>query len=577
MTGALEDPERLRRGEMFKHSGSKILLVVMAVAAFIGAWSTRGADNTGTIQGVVKDSSGQPVSGAFVKLKNTDRRLVFMVITQAQGRYTANNLPPGQYVVQGVGGENQSGTSSPVDVAAGGKATVDLSLTVQRAPALPNAWPGRPPGEQGGEAEGTMAAVNLSDGAGKEIVSQKCTVCHDAQRIVDARADKERWQATVETMRGYMQGSTQAKPLTDKDATTVVDYLAANFSGGRDRQPRPKPDPNSRLPRTFLIGDSTNYVAVEYTLPNVQAEPHEVAVDADGYAWVSQRTGGRLGRLDPKSLTYTEMDPPAGPSKNRLNGIVRAPDGKLWFLDGGPNRRWMNYDTRVNQFTVYELPKLKSGSASGNTMRVHPNGTVWLNSIAANQVIRLDPATKEFTVFDVPSGVAAGKTANPYGMAISGDGYVWFVENAMNKVGRIDPETGKINEYDVPVPNSVPRKAGMDSEGNVWVGLHGAGKLMKIDFKTLKMTVYSPPTENAGVYSVQGDPTSKLVWFSEQMADKIARFDPQTQTFTEYPLPDAESDHRRIEIDPTNPNRIWWTGDTSARMGYIEIPGKKTN
>jgi virginiamycin B lyase len=562
---------------MFKHSGSKILLVVMAVAAFIGSWSTRGADNTGTIQGVVKDSSGQPVSGAFVKLKNTDRRLVFMVITQAQGRYTANNLPPGQYVLQGVGGENQSGTSSPVDVVAGGKATVDLSLTVQRAPALPNAWPGRPPGEQGGEAEGARAAVNLPDGAGKEIVSQKCTVCHDAQRIVDARADKDRWQATVETMRGYMQGSTQAKPLTDQDATTVVDYLAANFSGGRDRQPRPKPDPNSRLPRTLLNGDSTNYVAVEYTLPNVQAEPHEVAVDADGYAWVSQRTGGRLGRLDPKSLTYTEMDPPAGPSKNRLNGIVRAPDGKLWFLDGGPNRRWMNYDTRVNQFTVYELPKLKSGSASGNTMRVHPNGTVWLNSIAANQVIRLDPATKEFTVFDVPSGVAAGKTANPYGMAISGDGYVWFVENAMNKVGRIDPETGKIDEYNVPVPNSVPRKAGMDSEGNVWVGLHGAGKLMKIDFKTLKMTVYSPPTENAGVYSVQGDPTSKLVWFSEQMADKIARFDPQNQTFTEYPLPDAESDHRRIEIDPTNPNRIWWTGDTSARMGYIEISGKKTN
>jgi hypothetical protein len=151
---------------MIKHSGSKILVVMMAVAAFVGAWSTRGADNTGTVQGVVKDSSGQPVSGAFVKLKNTDRRLVFMVISQAQGRYTANNLPPGQYVVQGVGGENQSGTSSPVDVAAGGKATVDLSLTVQRAPALPNAWPGRPPGEQGGEAEGAMAAVNLPDGAG---------------------------------------------------------------------------------------------------------------------------------------------------------------------------------------------------------------------------------------------------------------------------------------------------------------------------------------------------------------------------------------------------------------------------
>ena len=67
-------------------------------------------------------------------------------------------------------------------------------------------------------------------------------------------------------------------------------------------------------------------------------------------------------------------------------------------------------------------------------------------------------------------------------------------------------------------------------QGNVWVGLHGAGKLMKIDYKTIKMTVYTPPTEDAGVYSVQGDPKSKLVWFSEQHVDKMARFDPKTET-----------------------------------------------
>jgi virginiamycin B lyase len=267
-----------------------------------------------------------------------------------------------------------------------------------------------------------------------------------------------------------------------------------------------------------------------------------------------------------------EIEPPAGQSKtNRLNGITRAPDDKLWFIDGGPNRRWLSYDTKTKEFTVYELPKLKSGSASGNTMRVHPDGSVWLNSIAANQVIRLNPVTKEFTVFEVPAGVKSGRTANPYGMAISGDGKIWFVENAVNQMGRIDPATGKIDEFPIFVKNPVARKAGMDSEGNVWVGLHGAGRLMKIDYKTAKMTVYDPPTEDAGVYSVQGDPKSKLVWFSEQHVDKMARFDPQTETFTEFPLASAESDPRRIEIDPTNPKRIWWSGDLSGRMGYIEL------
>jgi streptogramin lyase len=92
-----------------------------------------------------------------------------------------------------------------------------------------------------------------------------------------------------------------------------------------------------------------------------------------------------------------------------------------------------------------------------------------------------------------------------------------------------------------------------------------------VDHKTIEMTIFDPPTKDSGVYSVQGDPKSKLIWFSQQHADKIARFDPATQTFTEFPLATAEEDHRRIEIDPNYPNRIWWSGNLSGRLGYIEL------
>jgi virginiamycin B lyase len=372
-------------------------------------------------------------------------------------------------------------------------------------------------------------------------------------------------------MATYAQGSTAAKPLTEDESKTVLAYVMANFSGSGGTG-RPAPDPNSRLPRTLVQGEAAKYIAVDYELPNNKAEPHEIAVDLNGNAWVTQRVGGKLGRLDPKTFTYTELAPPAGASPtNRLNAITRAGDGKLWFIDGGPNRRWLSIDPKTNEFEVYELPKLKSGSASGNTMRVHPNGTVWLNSIAANQVIRLDPKSREFSVYNVPAGVKRGRTASPYGMSISGDGKIWFVENAVNQLGRLDPATGKIDEYEIFVKNPVARKSGMDSDGNVWVGLHGAGKLMKVDYKTTKMTVYEPPTEDAGPYSIQGDPKSQLVWFSEQHVDQMARFDPKSERFTEFALANAESDPRRIEVDPTNPNRIWWSGNLSGRMGYIEL------
>ena len=52
----------------------------VVASAILCAGALPAADNGGSIQGIVKNASGEPVSGAFVKLKNPDRRLTFMVI-----------------------------------------------------------------------------------------------------------------------------------------------------------------------------------------------------------------------------------------------------------------------------------------------------------------------------------------------------------------------------------------------------------------------------------------------------------------------------------------------------------------
>ena len=322
---------------MFKQISSQMVVVILSLIGAFYPHFAEAQDRSGTLQGVVRNSSDAPVSGAFVKLKNAERPLVFMVATQAQGRYTANNLPTGKYVLQAIGGDYQSELSAPVDVAAGRPATVDLSLTVMRSPQLPAAWPGRRPGERGGEAEAaTRGAATLPEGAGKQIVETKCAVgCHDAQRVVRFQANRGRWEEVILNMRLYAQGSTLAKDLTDQEAKVLLDYVATNF-GARERAARPKPDSNSRLPRTMLQSEATKYIAVEYELPIPDAEPHEVAVDSDGNGWVSQRRGGHLGRLDPKTLAYTDIAPPPAPSKFlRLNGIRSGPNNKLWVMDGG--------------------------------------------------------------------------------------------------------------------------------------------------------------------------------------------------------------------------------------------------
>jgi streptogramin lyase len=99
------------------------------------------------------------------------------------------------------------------------------------------------------------------------------------------------------------------------------------------------------------------------------------------------------------------------------------------------------------------------------------------------------------------------------------------------------------------------------------------------------MTAFDPPSGRlSGAYTVSVDKKNNLVWVSLHTVDKIARFDPRTGAWAEFPLPQAQSDVRRIEVDPSNPNRIWWStagGTTNgttggpnsggSRLGFLEV------
>ncbi len=127
---------------MFRH-GRRILAVVATLGTVVSVHASGAADFAGSVQGVVKSASGQALPGAYVKLINPERRLTFMVITQAQGRYSMNNLPPGNYTVQGVGNGFES-KLTPVTLTADKPATADVLLTEEQGPVVPNGWIRRP-------------------------------------------------------------------------------------------------------------------------------------------------------------------------------------------------------------------------------------------------------------------------------------------------------------------------------------------------------------------------------------------------------------------------------------------------
>ena len=467
-------------------------------------------------------------------------------------------MPAGKYTLQGVGAEFQSDVTAPVDVAAGKSASQNLALAKPRGPLLPPAWPSRVP-----EAEQDKVSKIYPPGEAHDLVETKCGLCHNNARIVVFRPDRGQWAHTVTRMRTRMV-SAGMPDLTQDETTKIVDYLVANY-------PQIQPyDPNSRLPTKLLEGKALKYRAVTYDLVNRYAEPHDVAMDPQGNAWVAERAG-KLGKWDPRTLEFVEKTVPPGsapPDRQALGNPQIDGRGVLWVSDG-PNGRWLGYDTKNDTSIAYAWPKAL-GFAGGNSMLVHPDGTIW-GTGANREVRRLDPAKIEFNIFESPSAKAK-EPPGAYGLAAAGDGSVWWAQDNNDTMARLDPATGKVEEFKIPYNGrAFPRRMNTDANGDLWVALWIAGKLMKIDHKTRQMTIYSPPAYNGGNYSVVVDKKNNYIWVSEHMVDKIARFDPKTEEWVEFPLPEAESDPRRIDIDPLNPNRVFFSGNSAGRMGFVEI------
>src|ERR1051326_3926689 len=112
----------------------RLTLAVLVLALLAGHLPVQAETKT-TITGVVKNASGTPVEGAFVRVRNVEKGLTFMVVSQAQGRYTTPNLLPGKYTVEAIGGNLQQGNATgPVEAGSGQQAKWDVELSVARKP-----------------------------------------------------------------------------------------------------------------------------------------------------------------------------------------------------------------------------------------------------------------------------------------------------------------------------------------------------------------------------------------------------------------------------------------------------------
>jgi virginiamycin B lyase len=171
----------------------------------------------------------------------------------------------------------------------------------------------------------------------------------------------------------------------------------------------------------------------QFVVPTPDANPFDVAVDANGIVWFTEAGAlAAIGRLDPADGTFTET-PVTGSSPRH---IAIASDGKVWFTDRFSHR--VGYldpsNDQVSQFDTL------TPNAGPQDIAAAEDGSVWFTQARVGNVARITPdgtITEEGkAVKDDPnSGLESA-----FGITIGPDGRsVWYTKPANNQIARLTP------------------------------------------------------------------------------------------------------------------------------------------
>ncbi|MCY3698725.1 MAG: lyase [Gemmatimonadetes bacterium] len=202
---------------------------------------------------------------------------------------------------------------------------------------------------------------------------------------------------------------------------------------------------------------------------------------------------------------------------------------------------------------------------------VGPDGRVWFVGQAAHYAAVLDPATGEFTRYDMDDGTG------PHNLIVDEDGMVYYAGNRANHIGIIDPATGEIDKIMMPDERARdPHTLIWDDNGDIWFSVQGGNLVGFLDKESREVRlVEAPEVEtrrgmgSSRPYGVKLDSENRP-WIAHFNTNLIGMVEPSSFELIGYDLPEGARP-RRLVID--SKDRIWYVDYSRGKIGLVEEGG----
>jgi virginiamycin B lyase len=261
-----------------------------------------------------------------------------------------------------------------------------------------------------------------------------------------------------------------------------------------------------------------------FPIPSTTPGPTYIAPGPPGdtHVWYSQPGGGNnYGEIGSSAVaTGAETDVFTGLISSAPAGVVAA-GGNIWFALTASNQMFAVSPAAVPVPSPGpQNPPAGTGPAG---VALGPDGNVWVTG-SLNGTILAYSAASPFGISAGPFSVPAGAASTPLGIVAGPDGALWFTEQTASNIGRITL-TGTMNEFATPVSGSLPTAITTNPDGGIWFSEGPArARIARLDPTTHAFIEY-PQAANTEPFAIVTGPDGNL-WYADWQNSTIVRFQP---------------------------------------------------
>ena len=529
------------------------------------------------LTGVVSSEEEGKMEGVLVTVRRDGANHTVTVVSDKQGRYSfpSTHVSAGAHSVAIRATGYDLVDSGSVTVAKGQSATLDLKL--QKTQDLSS---------QLTSLEWALSMPGTPEQKDKLVYQAKsCNYCHNYERIMRSKHTASQFVRVIRRMNAYYPDGTAVSndnrgwgqrllkygdsfgkmtpdgPMEGRgdrwggwDMKELGEFLEnVNLSGGRSTWSY---DLKASLPRP--TGKGTRVIITQWDQPREVTVSHDMDVDSKGNVWYGDESHQFIGKLNPKTHTFTDYSLPPVP-EGHLPGtrdVQVDNDDNVWFpmrVAGGASRL-TKFEPATQKVTI--VPE-----TTGQFIALGPNNKMWMGG-AGNAFTRvdIDTATVEATFPGRGYQVVVNSEGNPY--IGGGPGIVGFDVKANEEKAWPLPnqETGR----------RFARRGKMDSEDRFWFAEYYGDKIGMFDTRTEEikewdLRKYSTP------YSASAPDKEGHVWANSNMSDRLFRLNPDTGEMVEYLMP-TEIDTKEMVSDPSTDRVVMlMTNMRGARVVRVEV------